>query len=125
MQPPSESVKLLLCVGIVAISAVVVWRYLRRPVARTPARSRFEEMLGDRPWRRIGAAISVVLAVMFVAGVYVVDIPDRPTPYAIYWLIMLGLVVWLCVLALKDAIHTRRTYSRWRREREQAGQESA
>jgi hypothetical protein len=119
MDRPSDVTKLLLCAVILAIAFFVAWRYLRPP-AGGRARSRFDELLGERPWRRLGAGIAMVLALMFVAGVYVVDIPDRPRPYAIYWIIMLGLVVWLCALALKDALHTRRTYRRWQHEKTEA-----
>jgi len=116
---PSEATKLLLCVAILVIGLVLVWRYVRRSASSEESRTRFEQLLGDRPWRRLGAAISAVLAVMFVAGVYVVDIPDRPVPYAAYWIVMMGLVVWLCTLAVKDALHTRRMVNRWREERAQ------
>ena len=57
-----------------------------------------------------------MLAVMFVVGVYAVDIPDRPVPYAAYWIVVLGMVVWLCALAVKDMRHTRRVAARWRDE---------
>lgn len=107
---PSETTKFLLCLGIVATAGLIAWRNLR-PARK--GRTAFEQMLGDRPWRRLGAGIAVVMAVMFVLGVYVVDIPDRPLPYAVYWIIMLGLVVWMCVLAVRDAIHTRKTLRRW------------
>lgn len=111
---PSETTKLMLCVGIVAAAGLIAWRGLGQRRAKP---SKFELMLGERPWRRLGAGIAVVMAVMFVAGVYVVDIPDKPLPYAIYWIIMLALVVWMCLLAVQDALHTRRTLRRWRAER--------
>jgi sterol desaturase/sphingolipid hydroxylase (fatty acid hydroxylase superfamily) len=118
LRPPSEVTKFVLCLVILLVGLALAWMYLRgaRRAHRRRA-SRFEELLGDRPWRRLGAGIAGLLAVMFVAGVYVVDIPDRPLPYAVYWIIMLGMVVWLCALAVKDAMHTRRTYSLWRKER--------
>ncbi len=58
---------------------------------------------------------------MFVLGVYVVDVPDYPRAYAAYWLVMMILVVWLCVLAIKDMLHTRRMIAEWRRMREGLG----
>ena len=51
---------------------------------------------------------------MFVLGIYIVDIPDRPVPYAMYWITMLGLVVWLFVLAVRDIMYTRHLVQRWR-----------
>ena len=71
-------------------------------------------LLSNRPWRRLGAAICLVLAVMFVLGVYLVDVPDRPRAYAAYWAVMLVLVMWLGSLAIKDILHTRRIIATWR-----------
>lgn len=84
--------------------------YFRKPSAQL--RSHAPAFVGDRPWRRVGAGICAVLAVMFVIGVYVVDVPQRPAPYALYWLVMLGLVVWLFGLVVKDVAHTRRSLDR-------------
>ena len=106
--------KLLISIGIFVAGAAFGWFYLRKP--GVPDDSRYRELVGNRPWRRLGAGICVLLAVMFVLGVYVVDIPERPMPYAIYWAIMLGLVFWVCVLAMKDMKHTRRVVDRWRAE---------
>ena len=89
---------------IVGIGCAVV--YFRKP-SENPV-SHTAAFVGDRPWRRVGAAICAVLAIMFVVGVYVVDVPQRPTPYALYWLVMLVLVVWLLGLVIKDVAHTRR-----------------
>jgi hypothetical protein len=74
----------------------------------------------DRPWRRVGAGICVVLAVMFVVGVWALEHTERirhPVLFLIYWLIFLGLVAWLCVLALRDCLYTLKMVSRWRQER--------
>lgn len=72
---------------------------------------------GNRPWRRVGAAICLVLAIMFVLGVYLVDIPQRPWAYAAFWLVMVVLVIWLCILAAKDILYTRQVIAKWRAER--------
>jgi len=69
---------------------------------------------GDRPWRRLGAAICLVLAVMFVLGVYVLNDTGSLRGFAAYWLVMLVLVVWLCMLAIKDILYTRRVVAGWR-----------
>ena len=116
-ESPSPFVKLAIAAFVLCLGLFLAL-YLFRNKPPDPSR-RFEYMLGDRPWRRLGAAIAVVLAIMFVVGIYVVDIPDRPVPYAVFWLIMLGMIVWLCSLAVKDVLHTRRTYHRWRRELEE------
>ena len=69
----------------------------------------------DRPWRSLGTGIVVVVSVMFFLGVALVDIPDHPRVYASFWAIILGLVLWLCALAVKDVQHT---YDLFRRGRE-------
>lgn len=102
--------KFLASAGILVIAATVAWLYLGRGRSDRSHASLF----GDRPWRRVGAAICLLIAVMFVIGIYVVDIPERPIPYALYWLIILGLVVWLCVLAVRDFLYTRRVIRRRR-----------
>lgn len=102
--------KLAICVVILATGLVCGWVYLVRPL--------WDGAGGDdRPWRRLGGGICVLLGVMFVFGVYLVDIPEKPRPYAAYWLVMLGLVVWLCVLALRDIAYTKRQYAARRTDR--------
>ena len=94
----------------VAVGLVVV--YFRR----TPPdhQRRGDALDGFRPWRRLGAAICLVLAVMFVCGVYLMDVRTPPRVFAAYWLVMLVLVLWLCALAVKDVLHTRRMLLAWR-----------
>lgn len=75
----------------------------------------------DRPWRILGAGICVVVAVMFVVGVAAVDIPQRPRAYAAYWLVILFLLLWLCCLAIKDVLYTRRLLGEWQRKRKLHG----
>ncbi len=103
--------KLLISILLLATAATLAWVYLRKGYDAAPARYPFS---GHRPWRKLGAAICLLISVMFVLGIYVVDIPDRPIPYAVYWLIMLGLVVWLFVLAVRDIMYTRQLVRRWR-----------
>jgi hypothetical protein len=117
LERPPEFVKLTIAAAVLAMGLFLA-RYLFRS-ARVRPRGGFDDLLGERPWRRLGAGIALVVAVMFVVGIYVVDIPDRPVPYAIFWLIMLGMVVWLCYLAVKDALHTRRTFKTWRKQQEE------
>ena len=106
--------KLLMSAAVLVTGFTCAWFYLRRPAIR-PSRAA-HPFAGERPWRRVGAAICLLLSVMFVAGVYAVDIPDRPVPYAVYWIIMLGLVVWLFALAVRDVMYTRKLIQRWRRD---------
>lgn len=117
LERPPEFVKLTIAAAVLAMGLFLA-RYLFRS-ARGRPKGGFDDLLGDRPWRRLGAGIAMVVAVMFVVGIYVVDIPDRPVPYAIFWLTMLGMVVWLCYLAVKDALHTRRIYKIWRKRQEE------
>jgi uncharacterized membrane protein len=77
------------------------------------------DLSGDRPWRKLGAVIMLLLAVMFVLGIYVLDEHRGVWFYALYWLIMMMLVLWLCVLAVRDVVYTRQLIIRWRNEHEQ------
>ena len=81
------------------------WYYLRGAHGRDAT---LGGLSGQRPWRKLGAGICVLVAVMFVLGVYLVDIPDHPRAYALYWAVILGLLLWLCVLAVKDVKYTWR-----------------
>ena len=108
-------IKFLLSAAILLTGFFCTWYYLLRP--RTAGDRHAATIFGERPWRRLGAGIAGVVAVMFVLGAFLVDIPDRPWPYAIYWAVILGMVMWLAILAVKDLRHTRqimRTRSRFR-----------
>ncbi|MBI1827093.1 MAG: hypothetical protein HY287_14445 [Planctomycetes bacterium] len=106
------SIKLILTLGILVIGLSFGLIYFLWGAWREADAS--QTIFGDRPWRRLGAAIAAVTAVMFAVGAYAVDIPDRPGPYAVYWIVLLGMVVWLGVLAVKDVRHTRRIVQQWR-----------
>ena len=80
--------KLLASIIAVVTGSALAWVYLRRTPEESTAPLPLE---GHRPWRRVGAAICLLISIMFVLGIYVVDIPERPVPYAMYWIIMLGL----------------------------------
>ena len=105
--------KLLMSIAVLITGAALAWVYLRKAPDAVATRYPFA---GHRPWRKVGATICLLISVMFVLGIYVVDIPDRPIPYALYWIIMLGLVVWLFVLAVRDIMYTRQLVRRWRHE---------
>ena len=97
--------KLLVSAFILSMGFVWTWLYLRK---LTPARASAPSLGGARPRRRLGAAICFVLSIMFVLGAHLVDVPDHPRVYAAYWVVMLVLLLWLCMLALKDVRYTRR-----------------
>lgn len=108
------ALKLVLTISILTLGLAFAWFYLLRPGHLR--NDRLSAMFGDRPWRRLGAGIAAVVAVMFAVGAYLVDIPDRPGPYAVYWIVLMGMVVWLGFLAVKDVRHTRRVVRKWRAE---------
>ncbi len=62
----------------------------------------------NRPGRRLGAVICLLLSIMFVVGAHGIDVPDHWRSYAAFWILMLILLLWLCGLALRDLWHTRR-----------------
>lgn len=103
-EPVSEWVKLAASIVVLTLGAGVAIGYLRGPFADVDPASR----AGGRPWRKLGAAICVVVAVMFVAGVYLLDGKPPRHIFLAYWILILVLVMWLCGLALKDLLHTRR-----------------
>jgi hypothetical protein len=99
-------VKLTASAVVLGFGVVVGIGYLRGPFAdvdRDPA-----SRAAGRPWRRLGAAICVVVAVMFVLGIYLLDGKPPPRVFLAYWILVLVLVFWLCGLAFKDLMHTRR-----------------
>jgi len=107
--------RFLFTAGVFLAGVLIAWLYLREPPVPKSEKARM--LVGMRPWRRLGGAICLVLAVMFVLGVYVVDVPDHPRVYAAYWTVMMGLVLWLCGLAIKDVRHTRAAVARWHKQR--------
>ncbi len=112
----------VLSIFILLAGAAFAWFYLRKPPAPQSDNPTIAALLADRPWRRIGAAICLLLSVMFVVGLYAVDVPASPKAYAAFWLIIMVLVLWLCVLAIKDVLHTRRIVNEGRAARERGTQ---
>jgi len=109
--------KFLISALILASGCACAWRYLRSAEGGGQA----SPLRGHRPWRRVGAGICLVLAIMFVLGANLIDIPDRPRVYGAFWLVMLGLLLWLCGLALKDLHYTRRLLAEARARHAAAG----
>jgi phosphatidylglycerophosphate synthase len=116
-------VKLLLSLLILASGIAVGLTYFRTAAAKKRGAAR--SVGGHRPWRKLGAAICLVLAVMFVGGVYLMEPENSPKVYLAYWGIMLLLVVWLFALAFKDLLHTRRALLALRKEIKRARRASS
>lgn len=101
----SPLLKLAVSIAVLLVGLGCAWFYLRE--AR-PRADHAGPLAGHRPWRKLGAAICLLVSVMFVLGVYLVDIPDHPRAYALFWTIILVLMLWLCALAFKDVKYTLR-----------------
>ncbi|MBU0718314.1 MAG: hypothetical protein KJ749_08705 [Planctomycetes bacterium] len=114
----NTAIKAVFSVLMIAFGIANAWFYLRKPPGRLGSVESPKQ--DERPWRRVGAAIGLVVAVMFVLGIYIVDIPDYPRAYAAYWAVIMGLVIWMCVLGIRDALHTRQAIKRWQAKRHQA-----
>lgn len=112
---PSGMLKAIFCLLLVTFGVSCAFLYFRTPPI-TVADSKFARFY-DRPWRRVGAAICLLVSVMFVLGVYLVDIPEHPRTYATYWLLIMVLVLWACGLAVKDVWYTHRMMKSRRSER--------
>ena len=112
---PGGMLKAVFCLLLVTFGVSCALLYLRPPPI-TVADCKFARFY-DRPWRRVGAAICLLVSVMFVLGVYLVDIPEHPRTYATYWLLIMVLVLWACGLAVKDVWYTHRMMKSRRSER--------
>lgn len=108
----SPVLKLAVSLTVLLLGLGCGWYYLRGADRRETTVGALD---GQRPWRKVGAGICVLVAVMFVLGVYLVDIPDHPRAYALYWVVILGLLMWLCALAVKDLKYTWRLLRERRR----------
>jgi drug/metabolite transporter (DMT)-like permease len=114
---PAGASKWLACAAVLAGAAIIAFFYLRRTKEPHAATDPPLFASNARPWRRLGAAICVLLAIMFVAGITLIDRPARPGLFIAFWLLILGLICWLCVLAIKDVLHTRKMVADWRARR--------
>lgn len=68
--------------------------------------------------RHLGMAVVALLSIFFFIGINFVD-PRVATPvaYLTYWIVILLLLVWLCLLAFNDLRHTRALLQRLHRQR--------
>ena len=65
---------------------------------------------------------------MFVVGNYVFDVATavrNPILFTTYWLVMMGLIGWLCFLAIRDVAYTRRMITTWKLHRDAKTRESS
>jgi hypothetical protein len=108
--------------GLVGLAGLAcsVWLWRQSSAGGLPGRNN-ELLRGDRPWRRLGAAIVGFVSVIFFAGANFIDAKRFPRSFAWFWVLVLALVLWLCGLAVVDAVHTYRLrlriLNRQRRER--------
>ncbi len=73
--------------------------------------------------RNLGMAIVAVVSGATFLGINHMDPMSFPVQFVYYWLIMLLLVFWLCVLGLADIRHTLRVHRNWRRRHSDASLE--
>jgi len=70
-----------------------------------------------RPWRRVGTVLCVFISVMFLAGLLWLDPKQKPITFLAYWAIILLLLLWLCALAIRDILFTRKLIAEWKAAR--------
>lgn len=95
---------------VVAFAVSIALLYLRQ----RPAKHVANRVGGDRPWRRLGAGICLLVGVMFAVGLARLNPHSGPRSFTWYWIVVLLLILWLCGLAIKDLLYTRTVLSRWR-----------
>ncbi len=100
--------QVVFCVSLLAVGLILARLYLW-------PRGCPNAIIEERPWRRLGAGICLILSVMFTAGVYVLGDHRSPKVYAWYWSVIMLLVLWLLVLAVRDMSYTRRVLLERRR----------
>jgi hypothetical protein len=81
-----------------------LWARLDAPAAYDRRRRR----------RTLGMAIMALISVAFFVGVNFVDVETHPRAGLWFWITLLGLLVWLCILALIDLSEIRRLRARLR-----------
>lgn len=109
---PRPVLELVVSIVVLAGGVGMALLYLRGPKAQQAAGR--TAIGGYRPWRRLGAAICLLISIMFVAGLYALN---RDTPgkvFFAYWLILALLLMWLCALAVKDMAYTRKVLAAYR-----------
>lgn len=69
--------------------------------------------------RNLGMAIVAMLSVGTFLGVNLMRPIEHPIAFVLYWLVIMLLVCWLCVLAVVDMLHTLTLHRRWSEKRGQ------
>lgn len=106
VQAKGLAVDVFVSVVVLAMGVTCAVVYLRKP--SVDPKSRAGHIIGNRPWRRLGGGICLLLSIMFVLGLHFLDGSRSPGAFIAYWLLILVLVMWLCGLAFKDLLYTRR-----------------
>lgn len=70
----------------------------------------------ERPWRRVGIALVAIIALMFILGLRI-NPKSHPREFLGFWCIVLVLLFWLCALAIRDILYTRKRAAHWAAER--------
>ncbi len=109
---PRPALELAVSIVVLASGVGVAWIYLRGPKAQQDGGP--TAIGGYRPWRRLGAAICLLISITFVAGLYGLNRDTPPKVFYAYWLILALLLLWLCGLALKDMAYTRKVLAAYR-----------
>ena len=89
--------------GLIGSVAYLVWWLRWRRGVESVSASPFDR----RPWRPVGAALCGLISIWMFVGLYALTW-DNPIALALYWLLLLLLIVWLCLLAARDLLYTRR-----------------
>lgn len=114
----TQTTTIVVSVATLCVSGAIVWRALRRYRRLVEAGAR------PRPLRRFTnrrltmAALLAVVAVLLFVGVCLLDdyFATSPGFFTWFWLVVLGLLAWLFVLAIFDIVAIRHSrLEQWQR----------
>jgi hypothetical protein len=103
-----DSARQLIFSGVLSSMGLIcaVWLWRQAPGSKSVSSN--ELLRGDRPWRRLGAALVALVAVAFFAGTNFLKAEQAPKVYVAFWCVVLVLIIWMCILALVDVRYTLR-----------------